>query len=158
MKGLNHRGILYQKRIMLFFCRLNWLQPPRYNSGNVHFFTSLLVFLHCGFAEPACLSQKAQVKYGVRSTKFIWAPVFSCSLAVTPQLAPSLPHSGSHTRAILVSQDRRQIFVTLCQRVKGVKPISTTTNRINRRNCFRKIKSLATVLAIAGYLVTNLTV
>ncbi len=33
-------------------------------------------------------------------------------LAETPQLPPSLPHLGSYTRALLVSQDRRHLFVT----------------------------------------------
>jgi hypothetical protein len=35
------------------------------------------------------------------------------SLAETPQLPPSPLHLGSYTRAPLVSQDRRQLIVTL---------------------------------------------
>ncbi len=56
-----------------------------------------------------------QVKYGVRSPKFIWAPCAQLySLAETPQPPPPfLPHLGSYTRALLVSQDRRHLYVTL---------------------------------------------
>ncbi len=36
------------------------------------------------------------------------------SLAVTPPNATSPPHLGSYTRALLVSQDRRHLFVTPC--------------------------------------------
>jgi hypothetical protein len=55
--------------------------------------------------------------HGVRSTKFIWAPVNSCThwLRVKPRNSPPLPlHLGSYTRALLVSQDRRHLFVTPC--------------------------------------------
>jgi hypothetical protein len=52
--------------------------------------------------------------------EFIWA---SCaqlySLAETPQSPPS-PHLGSYTRALLVSQDRRHLFVTPCQKEWGL--------------------------------------
>jgi hypothetical protein len=37
------------------------------------------------------------------------------SLAETPQLPPP-PHLGSNTRALLVSQDRRHLFITPCSR------------------------------------------
>jgi hypothetical protein len=38
-------------------------------------------------------------------------------MAETPQLPPTdAPHVGSYTRALLVSQDRRHLFVTPCQR------------------------------------------
>jgi hypothetical protein len=54
------------------------------------------------------------VKYTVISPKFIWGScVQPYSLAETPQLPPPLPpHLGSYTRAPLVSQDRRNLFVT----------------------------------------------
>jgi hypothetical protein len=51
----------------------------------------------------------AQVKYGVRSPKFIWAPCVQLYfLAETPRS----PHLGSYTRALSVSLDRRHLFVT----------------------------------------------
>jgi hypothetical protein len=51
-------------------------------------------------------------KYGVRSTNFIWAPCAQLySLAENPATPPP-PHLGSYTRALLVSQDRRHLFVT----------------------------------------------
>ncbi len=49
---------------------------------------------------------RPQVNYGVRSSKFIWAP---CAQLYT--LADT-PHLGSYTKAHLVSQDRRHLFVT----------------------------------------------
>ncbi len=52
------------------------------------------------------------VKYEVRSPKFIWAQCAQLySLAETPQPLPP-PHWSSYTRALLVSQDRRNLFVT----------------------------------------------
>ncbi len=51
-------------------------------------------------------------RYGVRSPKFIWAPCAQLySLAETPQ-TPHTPHLGSWTRALLVNQDRRHLFLT----------------------------------------------
>ncbi len=41
------------------------------------------------------------------------------SLAETPQLPPLPPHLGSYTRALLVSQDRRHLFVTPGVRSSG---------------------------------------
>jgi hypothetical protein len=41
----------------------------------------------------------------------LWAPVYSCTHWLRPRNSPS-PHLGSHTRALLVSQDRRHLFVT----------------------------------------------
>ncbi len=59
------------------------------------------------------LTQNLMVKYGVRSPKFIWAPCVQLySLTETPQLPPLPPHLGSYTRSLLVSQDRRHLFVT----------------------------------------------
>jgi hypothetical protein len=57
-----------------------------------------------------------QVKYEVRSLKFIWAPCVQLySLAETLQPSPP-PHLGSHTCALRISQDRRHLFVTPCIR------------------------------------------
>jgi hypothetical protein len=50
----------------------------------------------------------ALVKYGVRSPKFIWAPMYNSPLPL---------HLGSYTRALLVSQDRRHLLVTPWTRV-----------------------------------------
>jgi hypothetical protein len=56
------------------------------------------------------------VKYGVRSTKLIWAPCVQLySLAETPQQPPAHPiplHFGTYSRVLLVSQERRHLFVT----------------------------------------------
>ncbi len=49
-------------------------------------------------------------KYAVRSPKFIWAPVYSYSYWLRPRI-PLPPHLGSYTRALLVSQERRHLFV-----------------------------------------------
>ncbi len=54
------------------------------------------------------------VKYGFISPKFIWAPCAQLySLVETPQPPPPPPHVGSYSRALLVSQDRRHLFVTI---------------------------------------------
>ncbi len=52
-----------------------------------------------------------QVKYGVRSPKFLRAPVSSCTHWLRPQPTPVPPRLGSYTRALLVSKDRRHLFV-----------------------------------------------
>jgi hypothetical protein len=56
----------------------------------------------------------AKVKSGVRSPKFLGS---MCTTAVTHWLwpcnpPPPAPHVGSNTRALLVSQDRRHLFMT----------------------------------------------
>jgi hypothetical protein len=54
-------------------------------------------------------------RYG--SPKFIWAPCAQLySLAETPQQAPPSPalELMYSTRALMVSQDRRHLFVTPC--------------------------------------------
>jgi hypothetical protein len=66
------------------------------------------VHLQCGQGD-----ELTKDKYGVRSSKFIWAPCVQLySLAETPVTSPLPPHLGSYTRALLVSQDRRHLFVT----------------------------------------------
>ncbi len=56
------------------------------------------------------------VKYGGRSPKFIWTPCHVMCTAVLigwDPATPSLPpHWDSYTRALLVSKDRRHLFVT----------------------------------------------
>ncbi len=53
------------------------------------------------------------VKYGVRSLKFglLYIAVL---VGWNPATPPSPRHWGSYTRALLVSQDRRHLFVTSC--------------------------------------------
>jgi hypothetical protein len=76
------------------------------------FFISRFFLTVCGsyksYTVLAVPSDKG--KYGVRSPKF--------SLAETPQKGrnppPIPPHLGSYTRALLVSQIRRHLFVTPC--------------------------------------------
>jgi hypothetical protein len=40
------------------------------------------------------------------------APVYSCTHWLRPRNSALPPHLGSYTRALLVSQDRRHLFVT----------------------------------------------
>jgi hypothetical protein len=55
----------------------------------------------------------SRCKYRVRSPKFIWAPLHSCTHWLRPRISPPFPpHLGSYTRALLVSADRRHLFVT----------------------------------------------
>jgi hypothetical protein len=56
-----------------------------------------------------------KVKYGVRYPKFIWDPCAQLySLAETPQFPPSSHIWAHNTKGLLVSQDRRHLFVTPC--------------------------------------------
>jgi hypothetical protein len=64
------------------------------------------------------LVRTAQVKNGVRSPKFIWSPVYSCAHWPGPRNSPLPTHLGSYTRALLVSQDRRHLFLTPCAQPK----------------------------------------
>jgi hypothetical protein len=66
-----------------------------------------------------CESSDAKVKYGVRYPKFIWPPVYSFSHWVRPRNSPLSPRLGSNTSALLVSQDRRHLFVTPCRDTLG---------------------------------------
>ncbi len=70
---------------------------------------SLNLFLLC--LDPQHFS--AQVKYGVRSSNFIWAPCAQLYYPATPRP----PRIWAHicTRVLLVSQDRRHLFVSLYQ-------------------------------------------
>jgi hypothetical protein len=58
------------------------------------------------------------VKYGGRSLKFIWAPCHVMCTAVLIGRDPATPPYhliwARITRALLVSKDRRHLFVTLC--------------------------------------------
>jgi hypothetical protein len=55
-----------------------------------------------------------QVKYGGRSPNFIWAPCHvMCTAALIGPATPPIPsHWDSYPRALLVSKDRRHLFVT----------------------------------------------
>jgi hypothetical protein len=58
-----------------------------------------------------------QVKYGVRSPKFILGSMCTALLIgwdPATALPPIPPHLGSYTRALLVSQDRQYLFMTPC--------------------------------------------
>jgi hypothetical protein len=57
-----------------------------------------------------------QDKYEVRSPKYIWAPVYSCTHWLRPRNYPLPPHLGSYTRARYWSAMiyRRHLFVTPC--------------------------------------------
>jgi hypothetical protein len=62
---------------------------------------------------PIFITLEAEVTYGVRSPKFIWVPVYSCPHWLRRRNSPPPPrHLGLYTRALLVSQDRRRLFVT----------------------------------------------
>ncbi len=67
------------------------------------------------FSRSSCknqLSVSHRVKFGVRSSKFIWAPCAQLySLANTPQLPPHPRHLGSYTMA-LIGQPR--LMASLC--------------------------------------------
>jgi hypothetical protein len=66
------------------------------------------------FPETVLPRVPSWAKYGIRSSKFIWAQCaqLSCTHWLRPRNAPPHPHLGSYTRALLVSQDRRHLFVT----------------------------------------------
>ncbi len=58
-----------------------------------------------------------KVKYGIRSPKFNWshkctAVLIGWAETQQPPPAPIPSHLGSYTRALLISQDRRHLFVT----------------------------------------------
>jgi hypothetical protein len=81
------------------------------------------------------------VKYGDRSPKFIWVPVYSCTHWLRPLNFPPPPHLGSYTRALLVSQERRHLFVTPCIFLH-------TLNRFSPSQTPSKIRQLITHSAI----------
>ncbi len=57
---------------------------------------------------------QSKVKYGIRSPKFIWAPVYNCTHWLRPRDSPLSPHLGSCTRALLVSQVIRHLSTSVC--------------------------------------------
>jgi hypothetical protein len=102
------------------------LPPPTYDRGASPLVNSALSDQsgnNCIFppSNKRSLSRRAKVKYGVRSPNFIWAPVYSCTHWLRPCNSPPPlpPHLGSYTRALLVIQDRRHLFVTPCRRVRS---------------------------------------
>jgi hypothetical protein len=69
--------------------------------------------IYCEEGTRSSMGTAALVKYGVRSPKFIWAPCAQLyTLVEIPQLSPLPPHLDSYTRSLLVSQDKRHLFVT----------------------------------------------
>ncbi len=73
---------------------------------------------------------RLNIELDLQSLKFIWAPVYSCTHWLKPRNSPLLPHLGEG--AILVSQDRRHLFVS-----PWVSPVlhPPTGCRKNLRNC-----------------------
>jgi len=69
--------------------------------------------------------QRSEVRYGGRSPKFIWAQCHVMCTAVLigwdPATPPFPPHCDSYTRALLVSKDRRHLFVTPWGRPKAMR-------------------------------------
>jgi hypothetical protein len=65
-----------------------------------------------------CLSNRMVpfVKYLSRSPKFIWAPVYNCTHWLRPRNPPPplWAYIRARTNVLLVSQDRRHLFVTPC--------------------------------------------
>ncbi len=101
--------------------------------GKFHF-----LFYHCSFHRSRQAIGnvdewnpfRPKVKYGVWSPKFIWASVYSCSHWQIPRNPPSPPHLGSNTRALLVSQDRRHLFVTPCLPASAIsQPIGSNDDK-----------------------------
>ncbi len=85
-------------------------QKPQWNctfmnsaSGLVHHTNNFLV----SHSRPTSLMvghlQMSQVKYGDRSPKFIWAPVYRCTYCLRHRNYPLPPHWGSYARALLVT-------------------------------------------------------
>jgi hypothetical protein len=54
---------------------------------------------------------RLEVKYGVRSPKFIWAPVYSCTHWLRPRNSPAPPAFGLVYEYLLISQDRRHWYL-----------------------------------------------
>jgi hypothetical protein len=114
-------GIQYMYVLCDMYCRYMWLLTQRNSKSDTMqtyvLHTKLYVRkggggLSIKIQYHFTLLHKPRVKYGVRSPKFIWAPCAQLySLAETPQ-PPLPPHLGPYTRALLVSQDRRHLFVT----------------------------------------------
>ncbi len=58
------------------------------------------------------VSRSHRLNNRVRSTTFIWAPMYSCTNRVKSATLHLPPYLGSCTGALLVSRDRRHLFVT----------------------------------------------
>ncbi len=58
--------------------------------------------IHCGTFYIYALCGPTKVKYGVRSPKFIWAPLYSCTHWLRPR--NSHLYAGSFTRALLAAK------------------------------------------------------
>jgi hypothetical protein len=57
--------------------------------------------------------------------------VYSCTHWLRPRNPSPTPHLGSYTRALLVSQDRRHLFVTPCRPPSLKYPSATPDQRPN---------------------------
>jgi hypothetical protein len=92
--------------------KIRRISQRKFPIGGLEIRSSSTVIFKGRFGFTVCLS-KAYVKYGVWSQKFIWAP--GAQLQVLIVLDPAIlpPHSGSYTRALLVSQDRLHLIEKL---------------------------------------------
>jgi hypothetical protein len=67
--------------------------------------------------------------YGVRSPKFIWAPAYSCTHWLRPRNFHPPPSFGFIYEGLLVSQDGRYLFVTVCTVPLTCKIVYSLNNR-----------------------------
>ncbi len=81
----------------------------------------ILSAFSCHLFSLCILCHSPYVKYGGRSPKFTWVPcheictLHSCTHWLRPRNSPLSPRIGTRiTRALLVSKDRRHLFVTPC--------------------------------------------
>ena len=72
----------------------------------------ILVEVPPGHTKQVTCTHRLNMELNLQSYLGSCVPLYS--LVETPQLPPSLPHLGSYTRALLVSQDRRNPIVTPC--------------------------------------------
>ncbi len=102
--------------------------------------------LFLGYYYSLFKQNQAQVKYRIRSPKFIWAPVYSCTHWLRPRNPPSLRIWA--LRALLVSRDRRHLFVTPWNQAKT--PLKRQGLSQTKREP-RKAQQTATQLATTAY-------
>ncbi len=62
---------------------------------------------------PVCLHVHTEIKYGVRSPKFIWAPLYSCSHWLRPRNSPPPPLFGLIYEGAIWSAKRDDISLWL---------------------------------------------
>ncbi len=73
--------------------------------------TGQIVFVLCTPPPPTAINLGA---WELGLQRLFELHVQSCTLSLDPANLPLPPHLGSYTRALLVSQDRRHLFVTPC--------------------------------------------